>query len=186
MAARSTLVHRFDHAARWRVGLLAVLVVSAAGNSALGRSPSKDDQKYVDAHNAVRAAVPRPADYPDPWALVPLVAWSDDVANDAQAWAEHLRDNMKCGLTHSDTRDGENLAAGKKMDAEGAVKMWAGEIDKYRYSPKYEFEPRSGHYTQLVWRKTTHIGCARATCGKNSVVVRRYRPAGNRIGKAPY
>lgn len=171
---------------RWRVGLLAIVVICAAGNSAFGRSPSADARDYVDAHNAVRAAVQRPADYPGPWAPVPPVAWSDEVASDAQAWAEHLRKSMKCGLTHSDTRDGENLAGGKKMDAEDAVRMWAGDMDRYHYSPKYEFEPRSGHYTQLVWRKTTHIGCARATCGRNSVVVCRYRPAGNRIGKAPY
>ena len=128
----------------------------------------------------------QPAGYSGPWAPLPPVAWSDEVATAAQAWADHLRETRKCGLLHSDTRDGENLAAGKKMDAEGAVRMWAGEINKYSYAPKYEFDKRSGHYTQLIWRKTTHIGCGRATCGRNAVIVCRYSPAGNRIDKAPY
>jgi len=176
------------HPARGRVRLLAVVVVLAAsiGVSAKTAFADADARKFVDVHNAVRAAVPKPADYAGPWAPVPPVAWSDEIARGAQAWAEHLRDTRKCGLLHSDTRYGENLAAGKDMDAERAVGMWAGEIDKHEYSPIYAFEPRSGHYSQIVWRTTTTIGCGRASCGPNAVVVCRYSPAGNRIGSAPY
>jgi uncharacterized protein YkwD len=176
------------NAARRRVGLPTLVVILAAsiGVSAKPPSADADARKFVDAHNAVRAAVHKPANYKGSWAPVPPVTWSDEVASSAQDWAEHLRDTRKCGLLHSDTRFGENLAAGKEMDAEGAVRMWAGEIDKYNYSPRYEFETRSGHYSQIVWRKTTNIGCGRATCGRNAVVVCRYSPAGNRIGSAPY
>jgi pathogenesis-related protein 1 len=188
MAALSARLVGPGNAARRRVGLLTLVVVLAASISASAKTPSAgaDARKFVDAHNAVRAAVQRPANYPGPWSPVPPVAWSDEIAGTAQAWAEHLRDTRKCGLLHSDTRDGESLAAGRDMDAERAVRMWAGEIGKYEYSPIYEFEPRSGHYSQIVWRKTTHIGCGRANCGRDSVVVCRYSPAGNRIGKAPY
>ena len=176
------------NAARCRVGLLTLVVILAASVSASAKTPAAgaDARKFVDAHNAVRAAVQRPPNYPEPWSPVPPVAWSDEIASTAQAWAEHLRDTRKCGLLHSDTRHGENLAAGKDMDAERAVRMWAGEIDNFTYSPRYEFETRSGHYSQIVWRKTTTLGCGRATCGRNAVVVCRYSPAGNRIGKAPY
>jgi uncharacterized protein YkwD len=188
MAALSARLVGPGNAARRRVGLLTLVVVLAASISASAKTPSAgaDARKFVDAHNAVRAAVQRPANYPGPWTPIPPVTWSDEIASTAQAWAEHLRDTRKCGLLHSDTRDGENLAAGKDMDAERAVRMWAGEIGKYEYSPIYEFEPRSGHYSQIVWRKTTHIGCGRAHCGRDSVVVCRYSPAGNRIGRAPY
>ena len=185
MATLLALLVGFDNAARCRLGLLTLVVVLAAANNASARD-SRDAREFVAAHNAVRAAVQRPATYPGPWAPVPPLTWSDEVASTAQAWAEHLRDTRKCGLLHSDTRYGENLAAGKKVDAERAVRMWAGEIDKYRYEPKYEFDTRTGHYTQLVWRKTTQIGCGRASCGRNSVVVCRYSPPGNSIGKAPY
>lgn len=146
-----------------------------------------DAQVYVDAHNAVRAAVQKPAGYSGTWAAVPPVAWSDKVATTAQAWAENLRDSMDCGLMHaSGTGYGENLAAGTNVDAARAVDMWASEIKNYVYSAQYEFENNTGHYTQIVWRKTTEIGCGRATCGNSAVVACRYSPPGNYIGQAPY
>jgi uncharacterized protein YkwD len=175
-------------AARRRAGLSALFAVLAVSASASAGAPSagSDAQSFVDAHNAVRAAVQKPADYPGSWSPLPPVAWSDELADAAQAWTEHLRDSRKCGLLHSDTRDGENLAAGEDMDAGHAVSLWAAEIDRFTYSPEYEFDPSSGHYSQVVWRGTTDIGCGRATCGRRAVVVCRYRPAGNHIGKAPY
>lgn len=178
----------FGDAARCRIGLLTLVVILAGGSSASAEPPSAgaDARKFVDAHNAVRAAVQKPANYMGPWAPVPPVIWSKRIARSAQAWAEHLRDTRKCGLLHSASRYGENLAAGKEMGAERAVRMWAGEIDKYTYSPVYEFDKRSGHYSQIVWRRTTDIGCGRATCGSKTIVVCQYSPAGNRIGKAPY
>jgi pathogenesis-related protein 1 len=188
MATLRARVVGSGNAARGRVGLLAFVVMLAASISATAGTPSAgvDARDFVDAHNAVRAAVQKPANHPGPWSPVPPVAWSDEIAGTAQAWAEHLRDTRKCGLLHSGTRDGENLAAGQDMDAARAVRMWAGEIDAFNYSPEYEFDKRSGHYSQVVWRGTTHIGCGRATCGRNAVVVCRYSPAGNHIGKAPY
>ena len=158
-------------------------VSSAAGK---GSTAAVDPRAFVDAHNAVRAAVRKPAGYPGAWVTIPRVTWSDEVASSAQAWAEHLRDDNDCKLAHSDTRYGENLGAGKDLDAAGAVKMWASEGKKYRYSPLYQFEIPTGHYTQLVWRKTTQVGCGRATCGSKTVIVCRYSPPGNHIGKAPF
>jgi pathogenesis-related protein 1 len=166
----------------------------SGGNDAAGgtngtptTSDFPDARIYVDAHNTVRAAVPEPADYSGSWAPVPPVTWSDEVAATAQAWAEHLRDNLDCGLMHaSGTGYGENLAAGTNVDAARAVAMWASEEKNYSYSAKYAFENNTGHYTQIVWRKTTQIGCGRATCGSSAVIACRYSPPGNFIGQAPY
>ena len=173
---RATPAHR-------RAALL-VLLVCSASVGATSRFP--DARIYVDAHNTVRNAVREPRGYSRPWSPLAPLAWSDEVAQGAQAWAEHLRDTRKCGLLHSGTRYGENLAGGTGLDARGAVALWARERDRFRYSPRYEFDRTSGHYSQLVWRNTTHVGCGRAICGRNAVVVCRYSPAGNRIGSAPF
>jgi uncharacterized protein YkwD len=145
-----------------------------------------DANAYIDAHNAIRAAVQKPKDYPQEWAPIGHLAWSDEIAATSQQWAEHLRDTRKCGLEHSDTRYGENLAGGQGMDAAQAVKLWASEIGNFVYTPVYDFQRNSGHYSQVIWRKTTHVGCGRATCGRKAVVVCRYDPPGNHIGKPPY
>ena len=166
--------------------LLILVVVGAAGTTASGKKASVDPRAFVDAHNAVRAAVKKPAGYTRPWTPIPPIAWSDEVAGTAQDWADQLRENNKCALKHSETRYGENLAGGKDLDIAQAVKMWAKEGDKYHYSPVYDFQIPTAHYTQVVWRKTTHIGCGRAECGSKVVIVCRYSPAGNHIGKAPF
>ena len=48
-----------------------------------------------------------------------------------------------------------------------------------------------GHYSQIVWAKTTEIGCAVVKCdpavSKNkAVAVCHYKPAGNTKGKTPF
>ena len=115
------------------------------------------------------------------------MAWSDEVAQTAQAWANHLKSTKGCGLEHADgTGYGENLAAGTNVDAARAVEMWANEVKNFSYSPKYTFETDTGHYTQIVWRGTERIGCASAACERSKVVVCRYDPPGNYIGQPVY
>jgi len=43
-----------------------------------------------------------------------------------------------------------------------------------------------GHYTQVIWKTTTHVGCAIVTNGTNDYLVCRYSPAGNWIGQKSY
>jgi hypothetical protein len=146
-----------------------------------------DAQSYVDAHNAVRAAVRKPTTYAGTWAPVPPVTWSDKVAASAQQWVNHLRDTMGCGLMHGDSSGyGENLAAGSNLGAQQAVDMWASEIENYTYSPAFKFQNDTGHYTQIVWRKTTAIGCASAQCSGSNVISCRYDPPGNFVGEPAY
>lgn len=180
-------------------GLCLALLVSAlacgndaeAGNQAAPGNPGAnghfpDAQRYVDAHNGVRAAVQKPTMYSGSWSPVPPVVWSEEIATSAQQWANHLRDTMACGLMHERSAYGENLAAGSDIDAERAVDMWASEVENYTYSPELAFGDDTGHYTQIVWRETREIGCASAECGDSSVVVCRYHPPGNVVGAQPY
>ena len=42
-----------------------------------------------------------------------------------------------------------------------------------------------GHYTQIIWRGTTHVGCAVETRGDQSILACRYAPPGNIDGRRP-
>ena len=166
--------------------LLLALAFASVAHAAPIPGDSSEARAFVDAHNAVRAKVRPPEGYAGPWTPLPPMAWSDELAGTAQAWADHLRDDNKCKLQHSDANLGENLAMGKGLDIAQAVSMWAKEGEHYVYSPSYEFDIPTGHYTQVVWRKSTQLGCGVAHCGRTNIMVCNYSPPGNHIGKPPY
>ncbi|KAF4378489.1 hypothetical protein G4B88_027549 [Cannabis sativa] len=43
------------------------------------------------------------------------------------------------------------------------------------------------HYTQVVWRDSTRLGCAKVHCNvEGIIVICNYDPPGNYIGQRPY
>ena len=89
----------------------------------------------------------------------------------------------------SGTGEGENLAwASWALTPTQAVNMWGDEKSFYTsYVPIDSSNYQTfGHYTQMVWRDTTQIGCAVVTCASGSIVVCRYSPPGNYLGEYPY
>ncbi|EDO16084.1 hypothetical protein Kpol_1016p27 [Vanderwaltozyma polyspora DSM 70294] len=124
----------------------------------------------LNAHNAKRAL------HQDTNSL----SWSDDLASYAQNYAN----NYDCSgnLVHSGGAYGENLALG--YSASGAVDVWYDEISGYDFSnPGYS--PATGHFTQLVWKSSTQIGCGIKNCNNEwgNYVICSYNPAGNFIGE---
>ena len=151
---------------------------AATGEGARGEpakpSPagSSEAQALVDAHNRVRAK----------HCAGPL-AWSPKLAQVAQQWANSLRD-QGCAFGHSNGAYGENLAAGSTglLDPEGVVKMWYDEIAQYKFSGG-GFSMKTGHFTQVVWRSTTHVGCGHSRCKGMDIWVCEYDPPGNWEGQ---
>ncbi|KAH6893326.1 CAP domain-containing protein [Thelonectria olida] len=95
--------------------------------------------------------------------------------------ADYL-DSNDCEFEHSDGPYGENLAIGYP-NATASVEAWGDERDDYNFK-KGEFSEETGHFTQLVWKDTTTVGCGRRLCGDRGwYLVCEYWPRGNVIGE---
>src|SRR5205814_550772 len=57
----------------------------------------------------------------------------------------------------------ENLASGYN-NASAAVAAWVNEARDYNFQ-NGGFSENTGHFTQLVWKNTTQVGCSRKSCG---------------------
>jgi len=138
-------------------------------------------------HNQVRAAAS-----PAPTPPLPPLVWDAQLAAFAQARAEKL--SKRCELIHSPNRGslGENLAkAGRSFSPEQVVQLWASEAAHYELRRNRCARGEvCGHYTQIVWRSTTALGCGTSACRSSplpmSIWVCNYKPPGNWRGKRPY
>ncbi len=123
---------------------------------------------------------------------VPDLRWSAKLAAEAQAHAKKL--SKQNALVHASRTErggaGENLWAGR-AGFYSAEEMIEGMVNEKRHFKRGQFPQVSktgqwrdvGHYTQMIWRETTEIGCAVVPGGGNDWLVCRYWPAGNIYGK---
>ncbi|KAI9000800.1 CAP domain-containing protein [Trametes punicea] len=182
MSASSIIPTSSSEAAQTSVPLTPPLLPSGGPSSSAGSSTSvapaptvgpAEKQIYLDQHNAVRRRFNAP----------PLI-WSDDLQSKAQSYAE------RCELRHSDGANGpvgENLAAATGVfDTTSAVNLFVRDMAN--------FDPAQfvfSHFTQVVWKSTTQLGCGVALCdnifparkGKATYHVCLYDPVGNVIGE---
>lgn len=151
--------------------------VSASGLS------QKDIDAMVAAHNRLRSQQG-----------VPALKWSADLARYAQTWADRLSQNG-CRMEHRPEEGefgqqyGENIALTVQGSSfvDQAVGMWEKERAKYNGQPLTEENfGEVGHYTQIMWRKTTQIGCGISNCKSFTIVVCNYDPAGNFLGQSAW
>lgn len=127
---------------------------------------------FIAAHNARRGK----------HCAQPLT-WSPQLASVAQGWANTLV-RKGCKFEHSGGQFGENLAAGStgSLDPEGVVAMWYDEIKSFDFRGG-GFSMQTGHFTQVVWRGTSQVGCGVASCNGLDIYVCNYDPAGNVEGE---
>jgi pathogenesis-related protein 1 len=166
------------------------------------------------AHNAVRAEVQTSNSLP-PLTWSPTLAdyaqqWATSLASNASTCAAPQH-RPASDLTAVDY--GENLATfggasrggSAPMDVSTAIQAvgaWAAEAMCWTYGTIGGTEQCNmtctnmlhsdgcGHYTQIVWRKSTQLGCGVATCQNGSftqdIWICNYAPAGNIVRQTPY
>jgi uncharacterized protein YkwD len=84
---------------------------------------------------------------------------------------------------------GENLVGGvgvwtpDQFTAMG-VKMWYDEVKSYNFANP-GFSMATGHFTQVVWKSSTKLGCGVATVSGYTAMVCLYSPPGNYQGQYP-
>lgn len=169
-----------------QAALLASLTVALVAPVLMGGldQSSGFQQRILDAHNLEREDVG-----------VPPLRWNTALAADAQDWADYLARTGK--FEHAPENpsavEGENLWAGTRgyFSPEAMVDAWVRE--KRHFKPG-AFPNNSttgnvedvGHFTQLAWRDTREVGCARAASVREDILVCRYTKAGNWIGLQPF
>ena len=154
---------------------LSIILAATLGGATLPQALAPFEQEILTAHNEVRASLhERP------------LTWSRKLANVAQDWADRLAEQGEF-YHRQNSGYGENLYMIRPGPAapEHVVHAWAAE------APDYDHVSNScmrmcGHYTQIVWRETSKVGCAVSRGTGREVWVCNYDPPGNWVGEKPY
>jgi hypothetical protein len=179
-------VEREEVALRKRSKVRAVsapAVPPAAMSQKLPEKPNAE-ARLLAAHNNERVRL----------GLNPL-KWSPELAENARKWAVHLAgtntfEHAVPGKGEAD--QGENLWMGTRAsyDPEEMVQAWIDERTLFRPGKFPQVSTTGdwrdvGHYTQLIWHRTSHVGCAISANRSDEFLVCRYDPPGNWEGQHP-
>jgi hypothetical protein len=146
------------------------------------RPSASVEARLLAAHNAERASIG-----------VPPLVWSEDLEAEARDWSREL---IATGRFAHDPRPhghGENLWTGwggRIFTPEEMVEDWTRQRTDYcpgvfpNVSRTGDWTS-VGHYTQLIWSGTTHVGCAIEARGDQQLLACRYSPPGNVDGRRP-
>ncbi len=125
------------------------------------------------------------------WNVAPL-AWDVGLAASANAWATELARTDRWGHSpHADRQgQGENLWMGTRgaFPIDAMIGSWIGERRWFRPGtfPAVSTTGRwsdVGHYTQMIARRTSRVGCAMRSNRRWTYLACRYSPSGNVDGR---
>lgn len=155
-------------ASAWASDWCDVRVLKASGETTATMDCAAKPKVYLDPQNEHRAQH-----------CVPPLTWDEGLASQATAWAR------RCNFVHSFRSGvGENLYFQRPSmkDPRQGIDAWYGEVRAHKYDAA-QYSPPSGHFTQLIWKGTTRVGCGSAICpglkGGGILMVCRYAPQGN-------
>ncbi|HZF94321.1 MAG TPA: CAP domain-containing protein [Allosphingosinicella sp.] len=156
-------------------------IVTAARRNAGPQDLSNLSARILSLHNRERAA-----------AGVPPLAWDAALAAAAASYGPALAAHGR--LVHAPAASrpgqGENLWMGTagSFALEEMIGSWSAE--KRLFAPGAVPDvSRSGHfsdvghYTQMIWRRTTRLGCALHRGRDDDYLICRYSPPGNVLGE---
>lgn len=136
-----------------------------------------DRLSILEAHNVERRLVGN-AD----------LVWDYQLEEFAADWASTIAQRGQ--LSHRPNNSyGENcyMTTGTIGNQNQAILAFNGEKSDYVYGPVSSSNwYGTGHYTQVIWYKTTRVGCATVKGSSGSFVVCNYDPPGNLMGDYPY
>ncbi|KAD4179881.1 hypothetical protein R6Q59_023306 [Mikania micrantha] len=119
---------------------------------------------------------------------MPPLVWDPQLARYALLYAKQRQQD--CLLKHSNGPYGENIfwGSGDGWSPAQAAAAWVAERRWYTYGSNSCNGPECGHYTQIIWKTSRRIGCARVICfqGRGVFMICNYDPPGNYIGEKPY
>jgi len=134
-------------------------------------------QEMLTAHNAIRHKIG-----------VPPLKWSDMLAGRAAEWANTL---ARTGASRMQGVPGQNIAYTAPpgtAKAHDIVTAWAAEASNYDHEKNacIDTKRRCNHFTQVVWRNSSFLGCATAHDAQRDIWVCDYDPPGNDVAEKPY
>jgi pathogenesis-related protein 1 len=131
-------------------------------------------REMLSVHNGIRAD-----------RKLPPLQWSDTLAVYSQKWANALLKSNRAAH-NPNSPYGENiLVSGIGSTPSSIVNEWASESRDYSYQTN-ACSTDCGHYTQIVWRHTSRVGCAVARGVQREIWVCSYDPPGNYRDEWPY
>ncbi|XP_055327977.1 Golgi-associated plant pathogenesis-related protein 1-like isoform X2 [Paramacrobiotus metropolitanus] len=116
----------------------------------------------------------------------PRLKWSEELARQAQHWAEHIAEK---GVVQYSEQSGVgenicmlNMSRDAEIRGDVVTRIWYNEIRQYDFTEP-GWRKNTIHFAQVVWKKTSEMGCGMARSTKKStdfvIIVAYYRSPGN-------